>query len=341
MIGAIFGDLVDARGEDVLLLVNGFGGTPLMELYLMYHAARNGAAARGLKVARSLVGNYVTSLDMAGCSITRDRARRGSRRCGMRRCTRRRCAGDGKTTGWAQSPSGEDCRKLKGSGGVMAPRSEWSRKASDILALNAFGAEGADGLDGEPSGPHREAKTELWRRFRAVLPRASGDRAGRGLIFMPPTGGVSRFYDNVRWSEHLPASSRRSSRQIGQLNTHSRYLHEGILAYAERSAATFPADLWNMYSPVTGSKANDLALRIPKRRPRQRVHRHRGRLSQQYGRRDRGVALLLQARRAAARVRIVPAPDPRLFLSDLGNGFWRAVRGAIVGYEADGIRLAG
>jgi dihydroxyacetone kinase-like protein len=55
---------------EVLLLVNGFGGTPLMELYLMYHAARTRLEARGYRVARSLVGNFVTSLEMAGCSLT-------------------------------------------------------------------------------------------------------------------------------------------------------------------------------------------------------------------------------------------------------------------------------
>jgi len=67
---AILGDLGDqARGE-AILLVNGFGGTPLMELYLMSHAAQKVIAGAGVRVARSLVGNYVTSLDMAGCSIT-------------------------------------------------------------------------------------------------------------------------------------------------------------------------------------------------------------------------------------------------------------------------------
>ena len=60
-----------ARGDALLLLVNGMGGTPLMELYLMYDAALPAAAtARGLTVARSLVGNYCTSLEMAGVSVT-------------------------------------------------------------------------------------------------------------------------------------------------------------------------------------------------------------------------------------------------------------------------------
>ena len=70
MVGAILTDFGAAARGDVLLLVNGFGATPAMELYLMYHAARRMLEGRGLAVARSLVGNYVTSLDMAGCSIT-------------------------------------------------------------------------------------------------------------------------------------------------------------------------------------------------------------------------------------------------------------------------------
>lgn len=68
MVAAIAGDL-NARG-DALLFINGFGGTPLMELYLMYHAAEALLVKHGIRAARALVGNYVTSLDMAGCSIT-------------------------------------------------------------------------------------------------------------------------------------------------------------------------------------------------------------------------------------------------------------------------------
>jgi phosphoenolpyruvate---glycerone phosphotransferase subunit DhaK len=68
MVAAIAGDL-NAKG-DCLLFVNGFGGTPAMELYVVYNAAVAQLAKHGLKPARSLVGSYVTSLDMAGCSIT-------------------------------------------------------------------------------------------------------------------------------------------------------------------------------------------------------------------------------------------------------------------------------
>ncbi len=70
MTAAIMGDLGNPSGGEALLLINGFGGTPLIELYLMYNAARRLLEKRGLRIARSLVGSFVTSLDMAGCSIT-------------------------------------------------------------------------------------------------------------------------------------------------------------------------------------------------------------------------------------------------------------------------------
>jgi dihydroxyacetone kinase-like protein len=70
MVNAITADLgARVRGE-IILLVNGFGGTPLSELYLMYDAVRKRLEAAGSVIARSLVGNFVTSLDMAGCSVT-------------------------------------------------------------------------------------------------------------------------------------------------------------------------------------------------------------------------------------------------------------------------------
>ena len=63
-------DLALASGEKVLLLVNGMGGTPLSELYIVYRQARSLLEARGVEVSRSLVGNYVTSLEMQGASVT-------------------------------------------------------------------------------------------------------------------------------------------------------------------------------------------------------------------------------------------------------------------------------
>ncbi len=63
-------DLGLKSGEEVLAFVNGMGGTPLIELYLMFNEFNRILSGKGIKVARSLVGNYITSLDMAGCSLT-------------------------------------------------------------------------------------------------------------------------------------------------------------------------------------------------------------------------------------------------------------------------------
>jgi dihydroxyacetone kinase-like protein len=70
MLGAIVGDLGPKPGSECLLVVNGFGGTPAMELYLMVNSARRILAGRGVTVTRFLTGSYVTSLEMAGCSLT-------------------------------------------------------------------------------------------------------------------------------------------------------------------------------------------------------------------------------------------------------------------------------
>lgn len=70
MTGAILKDLSLKAGQPVILLVNGFGGTPLLELYLMVNATRKLLDAAGIRAVRCLTGPYVTSLEMAGCSIT-------------------------------------------------------------------------------------------------------------------------------------------------------------------------------------------------------------------------------------------------------------------------------
>ena len=62
---------LDFTGDDgVIAFVNGMGGTPLIELYLMYHEVVTILNRAGVRVARSLVGPYITSLEMVGCSVT-------------------------------------------------------------------------------------------------------------------------------------------------------------------------------------------------------------------------------------------------------------------------------
>jgi dihydroxyacetone kinase-like protein len=66
----VLDDLPFQSGDRVLAFVNGMGGTPLLELYVVYRKLAEILDGRGLTIARSLVGNYITSLEMAGCSIT-------------------------------------------------------------------------------------------------------------------------------------------------------------------------------------------------------------------------------------------------------------------------------
>jgi dihydroxyacetone kinase-like protein len=63
-------DLPFSSGDRVLAFMNGMGGTPLIELYLMYGEVAKLAEEHGLKIERNLIGNYITSLEMQGCSIT-------------------------------------------------------------------------------------------------------------------------------------------------------------------------------------------------------------------------------------------------------------------------------
>jgi len=70
LLAPILDDLPFARGDEVLLFVNGMGGTPQIELYILFRRAAEVLAERGITLTRSLVGNFTTSLDMQGASIS-------------------------------------------------------------------------------------------------------------------------------------------------------------------------------------------------------------------------------------------------------------------------------
>jgi dihydroxyacetone kinase-like protein len=70
MLAPILDDLKPASGSSVLAFVNGLGGTPLLELYVLFNEVATALAERGVTIARSLVGSYITSLEMAGASVT-------------------------------------------------------------------------------------------------------------------------------------------------------------------------------------------------------------------------------------------------------------------------------
>src|ERR671924_838173 len=67
---AIVEDLPYESGDNVLAFVNGMGGTPLIELYIVYNELNKFLSGRGITITRNLIGDYITSLEMAGCSIT-------------------------------------------------------------------------------------------------------------------------------------------------------------------------------------------------------------------------------------------------------------------------------
>lgn len=70
LVEPVLSDLPFASGDPVIAFVNGLGGTPLIELYVMYNEVSKILAGHGISIARSLVGSYITSLDMAGTSVT-------------------------------------------------------------------------------------------------------------------------------------------------------------------------------------------------------------------------------------------------------------------------------
>jgi dihydroxyacetone kinase-like protein len=70
LLEAVASDLPFEKGDDVALMINGLGGTPISELYILYGRAHDQLESRGINVKRNYVGEYCTSLDMAGASLT-------------------------------------------------------------------------------------------------------------------------------------------------------------------------------------------------------------------------------------------------------------------------------
>src|SRR4029453_11870732 len=70
LVEPVLSDLPFAKGDPVIAFVNGLGGTPLIELYVMFNEVQKILGGRGVRIARSLVGSYITSLEMAGVSVT-------------------------------------------------------------------------------------------------------------------------------------------------------------------------------------------------------------------------------------------------------------------------------
>src|SRR6267142_1507859 len=219
------------------------------------------------------------------------------------------------------------------------------QKEKEILALNAFDRRDMSAM----SVGLRDAVERRLRSFgsRAVLFYQEPLRMERAEgVWMFDTEGrrYLDLYNNVPSVGHAhPRVVEAIRRQVGLLNTHTRYLNDVVDSYAERLLATFPAEINHLLLTCTGSEANDLALRIakavtggagfivteaayhgntaavtdvsPSARPGQPVPRH---------------------------VRVIPAPEMfRVPADNLGKRFAEAVDEAITDLERSGIGFAG
>lgn len=149
-------------------------------------------------------------------------------------------------------------------------------------------------------------------------------------------------YNNVASIGHChPAAVEALARQAAVLNTHTRYLHEGIVDFAEKFLAEFPAEIGHLMLTCTGSEANDLALRIARKHTGgtgviitqlayHGVTAQLAELSPSLG----------PAVERGAHVRLVPAPGPEQGGVDVAAAFTAGVQAAIDDMRAQGIRPA-
>ncbi|MEO5614495.1 MAG: aminotransferase class III-fold pyridoxal phosphate-dependent enzyme, partial [Cypionkella sp.] len=150
-------------------------------------------------------------------------------------------------------------------------------------------------------------------------------------------------YNNVASVGHChPAVVAATAKQAAILSSHTRYLHDTVLDYAERLLATFPAELSHVMFTCTGSEANDLAFRIARAHTggtgfivtENAYHGVTYAISGMSPSLGEGVAL-------GEHVRTVRAPDPLRMTGDLGAAFAAEVQGAIDDMLRHGIKPAG
>jgi 4-aminobutyrate aminotransferase-like enzyme len=214
-----------------------------------------------------------------------------------------------------------------------------------ILALNAFDHHGASAMD--PA-----LRDAVERRLRSFGPASvlfyqeplRMERAEGVWMFDVEGRRYLDLYNNVPSVGHShPRVVEAIRRQVGQLNTHTRYLNDVVDCYAERLLATFPPEIDRLVLTCTGSEANDLALRIAK------VATGRAGFvvteTAYHGNTAAVTELSPSARPGqslSAHVRSVPAPETfRVATGDLGQRFADSVGKAITDLEQSGIGFAG
>jgi 4-aminobutyrate aminotransferase-like enzyme len=137
----------------------------------------------------------------------------------------------------------------------------------DKAMLNAFDPSKVDGLDANEKMMIERRRKVLGPSYRLFYERPVQFVRGKGVRLYDKAGNeYLDAYNNVASVGHAhPRVVAAIAEQAATLNTHTRYLHDGILDYADRLLATFPAELSQVMFTCTGSEANDLALRVARR----------------------------------------------------------------------------
>ena len=219
-----------------------------------------------------------------------------------------------------------------------------SDSKKQILALNAFDQRRAEHLD--------PALADRVRRRQNLFGSASVLFYDHPLEFVRGAGcwlydadGVAHLdaYNNVPSVGHChPRVVAAVAQQLGELNVHSRYLHPGVMDYAERLLATLPAALSNITFTCTGSESNDLALRLAARFTgaqgiivTETAYHGNTELA------GEASPSSLQPGSISPRVRLVPAPDSyRVPAGQLSDYFAKAVQQAVDDLKRRGVNVA-
>ncbi len=213
-----------------------------------------------------------------------------------------------------------------------------------MAMVNAFTADDFARLSPEEQGLIERRQRVLGPAYRLFYERPLHIVKGEGVWLFDADGNkYLDAYNNVASMGHChPRVVEAITRQTAILNTHTRYLHESIIAYAEALTATFPAELSQVMFTCSGSEANDLAVRIAR-------HATGGTgiiaTSLAYHGLTSAVAefspSLGEFVHLGSHVRTVPAPDSyRTASGEMAERFGRDVRSAIADLKRHGIKPA-
>lgn len=213
-----------------------------------------------------------------------------------------------------------------------------------MTMINAFDADAADGVSARDRALIERRARLLGPAYRLFYANPVHLVRGEGVWLYDADGeAYLDVYNNVASVGHChPHVVAALSRQAATLNTHTRYLTDGILDYAERLLATLPGDLAQVMFTCTGSEANDLAYRAARA-----FTGGTGMIVTQLA--YHGVTIAISELSPSlgdgiaipAHVRTVPAPDAyRAGNADLGESFAARVRAAIADMTAHGIKPA-